>query len=238
VGYAAGTMSPIRRLLLADDDRALSSILSTALREEGFEVSVASTGAQALTEFERSSPDLLILDVLMPEMDGLEVCRRLRKKSSVPIILLTSRSEEVDRVTGLETGADDYVTKPFSTRELCARIRAIERRMAREPAATPEGPEVLAAGELSVDRGRFEVRWKGKPVALTRTEFEMLSALVRRRGFVLNREQLLEHAHGDDVVVTDRTADTFIKRIRKKVRDADPAFDEIETVIGVGYRYR
>jgi DNA-binding response OmpR family regulator len=230
-------MPPVRRLLLADDDRALSSILSAALQEEGYDVTVVGTGLEAVQEFERRAPDLLILDVLMPEMDGLEVCRRLRRKSTVPIILLTSRGEEVDRVTGLETGADDYVTKPFSTRELCARIRAIERRMQREPSADAPN-EVLRADDLELDAGRFEVRWKGRPAPLTRSEFQVLAALVRRRGFVLGREQLLELARGDDVVVTDRTVDTFIKRIRKKLREAEPSFDEIETVIGMGYRYR
>jgi two-component system response regulator ChvI len=238
-------VSPVRRLLLADDDRALSSILSAALREEGYEVTVVGTGLKALQEVERAAPDLLILDVLMPEMDGLEVCRRVRRKSRVPIILLTSRAEEVDRVTGLETGADDYVTKPFSTRELCARIRAIERRLEPAPPAGGGsgggggGNDRVRAGDLEVDPARFEVRWKGKAVVLTRSEFQIVTALARRRGMVLGREQLLELARGDGVVVTDRTVDTFIKRIRKKIREAaDPDFDGIETVIGMGYRYR
>jgi len=227
------------RILFADDDRALAALVSTALREEGFEVEHVATGLQAVQSFDRSPPDVVILDVLMPELDGLEVCRKLRRRSRVPIILLTSRGEEVDRVTGLETGADDYVTKPFSLRELCARIRAIERRVAGAGAAPPEGAaEVLTAGDLTLDPGRFEVRFKGVQASLTRSEFQVLSALVRRRGFVLGREQLLELARGDDAVVTDRTVDTFIKRIRKKLRDAEPSFDEIETVIGVGYRYR
>jgi two-component system response regulator ChvI len=244
-------MAQPRRLLLVDDDRALSSILSTALGEEGFEVLTAFNGLEGLKAFNASKPDLVILDVLMPEMDGLEVCRRIRRESNVPIILLTSRAEEVDRVTGLETGADDYVTKPFSTRELCARIRAIGRRLSpgdaprAEPRAepTPAPPpglqtETLSAGPLVLDSARFEVRWKGKPVTLTRSEFQILAALVRHRGFVLPRERLLDLARGTDVVVTDRTVDTFIKRIRKKIRDAEDSFDEIETVIGVGYRYR
>ena len=227
-----------RRILLADDDRALAALVSTALRDEGFEVEHVTTGLQAMQSFERASPDVVILDVLMPEMDGLEVCRKLRKRSRVPIVLLTSRGEEVDRVSGLEMGADDYVTKPFSLRELCARIRALERRASAPPTDAPAGEEVLAAGELTVDLGRFEVRWKGSPATLTRSELQVLAALVRRRGRVLSREQLLELARGDDAVVTDRTVDTFIKRIRKKLRDAEPGFDEIETVIGVGYRYR
>jgi len=227
-----------RRILLADDDRALAALVSTALRDEGFEVEHVTTGLQAMQSFERASPDVVILDVLMPEMDGLEVCRKLRKRSRVPIVLLTSRGEEVDRVSGLEMGADDYVTKPFSLRELCARIRALERRASAPPADAVEEEEVLAAGDLTLDLGRFEVRWKGAQATLTRSELHVLAALVRRRGRVLSREQLLELARGDDAVVTDRTVDTFIKRIRKKLRDAEPSFDEIETVIGVGYRYR
>ncbi|HEY8206923.1 MAG TPA: response regulator transcription factor [Myxococcaceae bacterium] len=228
---------PFRRILLADDDRALAALVSTALREEGFEVEHVTTGLQAVQSFERAPPDAIVLDVLMPEMDGLEVCRKIRRRSRVPIILLTSRGEEVDRVTGLETGADDYVTKPFSLRELCARIRALERR-ASGPAPEEGGGEAISAGALTIDPDRFEVRWKGVQASLTRSELQVLSALVRRRGRVLSREQLLELARGDDAVVTDRTVDTFIKRIRKKLRDAEPSFDEIETVIGVGYRYR
>ena len=194
----------------------------------------------------------MILDILMPEMDGLEVCRRVRRKSTVPIILLSSRGDEVDRVTGLETGADDYVTKPFSTRELVARIRAMERRVApaapaaaagAAPAPAPTlasavGGEVLEVGRLRLDPGRFEAKWRGKPIALTRSEFQILGALARHRGTVLAREQLLDLARGDDAVVTDRTVDTFVKRLRKKIRDVDADFDEIETVFGVGYRYR
>jgi two-component system response regulator ChvI len=182
---------------------------------------------------------------LMPEMDGLEVCRRIRRKSKVPIVLLSSRGDEVDRVTGLETGADDYVTKPFSTRELVARNRALERRLGAEPAAAPAavatgglGSEIIEAGPLRLDPGRFEVRWRGKPVVLTRSEFQILGALARNRGIVLARERLLDLARGDDAVVTDRTVDTFVKRLRKKIRDVDDGFDGIETVFGVGYRYR
>jgi DNA-binding response OmpR family regulator len=222
----------IRRLLLVDDDHALVRILAAALAEEGFAVETAANGLDGLRRFEAGAPDLVILDVLLPELDGLEVCRRIRRKSAVPIILLTSRAEEVDRVTGLDTGADDYVTKPFSTRELCARIRAIDRRL--QP---PAGAELLTAGPLEIDRPRFEVRWKGQLVAFTRSEFEILAALARKRGFVLSRDQVLELARGDDAAITDRTVDTFVKRIRKKLRDVDPAFDAIETVYGVGYRF-
>jgi two-component system response regulator ChvI len=251
-------MSAIRRLLLVDDDRALASILSLALGEDGFEVRTAANGLEGLRAFEASPPDLVILDVLMPEMDGLEVCRRIRRTSTVPIILLTSRGEEVDRITGLDSGADDYVTKPFSTRELCARIRAISRRLPSAPPGasaappTPPAPErppapavttglpagVLRVGTLVLDPARFEVQCEGRPVPLTRSELLVLAALMRHAGFVLGREQLLDLARGEEVVVTDRTVDTFIKRIRKKVREVTPTFDAIETVIGVGYRLR
>jgi len=225
-------------------------VLAAALGDEGFTVGQAGDGLAGLRAFESEGADLMILDILMPEMDGLEVCRRIRRKSTVPIILLSSRGDEVDRVTGLETGADDYVTKPFSTRELVARIRAVERRVTTAPAAPPAGPapaptlagavggDVLEVGRLRLDPGRFEAKWQGKPITLTRSEFQILGALARHRGTVLAREQLLDLARGDDAVVTDRTVDTFVKRLRKKIRDVDADFDEIETVFGVGYRYR
>lgn len=241
----------INRLLLVDDDALLVAVLSAALAEEGYTVEAAGDGRDALRRFQHSRPDLVVLDVQLPEMDGLEVCRRLRAQASTPIILLTSRAEEVDRVTGLDLGADDYVTKPFSTRELCARIRALDRRLERprrQPGATAPagagsatallGAEPVRAGELLLDPARFLAAWKGQPVALTRSEFQVLLLLARRRGLVLSREQLLDLCRGDDVVVTDRTIDTFIKRLRKKLRQADPAFDAIETVFGIGYRYR
>jgi two-component system response regulator ChvI len=230
----------IRRVLLVDDDQALQTILAAALTDEGFAVATARNGLEGVRAFEADGADLVILDVLMPELDGLEACRRIRRKSNVPIILLTSRAEEVDRVTGLETGADDYVTKPFSTRELVARIRALGRRAgaAAVPAPSALGAEPVQAGALRLDPARFEVMWQGKPVTLTRSEFQILGALARNRGTVLARERLLDIARGEDAVVTDRTVDTFIKRLRKKIRDVDESFDEIETVFGVGYRYR
>ncbi len=228
---------PIRRVLLVDDDAALAAVLKDALGEEGFQVAVAANGLEGWRQFEAAPPDLVILDILMPELDGLEVCRRIRKGGSrVPVILLSSRGEEVDRITGLDTGADDYVTKPFSTRELCARIRALDRRV--HGGAEPLEGEVLRAGALEIDPPRFAVRWKGQPCALTRSEFLLLLALAKNPGFVLSRDRLLDLARGDDVVVTERTVDTFIKRIRKKLRAAEESFDEIETVVGVGYRYR
>lgn len=223
-----------------DDDRALSTVLTAALEEEGFQVLTAHDGREGLRRFTAEQPDLVVLDVLMPEMDGLEVCRRIRASSQVPILLLTSRAEEVDKVSGLDSGADDYVSKPFSTRELCARLRALTRRTLSPQPPTPNaiGERPFSAGPLTVDPSRFEVLWKRAPVTLTRSEFLVLSALARSPGIVLGRERLIDLARGDDVVVTDRTVDTYIKRIRQKVRAVDPDFDAIETVIGVGYRYR
>lgn len=241
----------LNRLLLVDDDALLVAVLRAALIEEGYTVDVAVDGRDALRRFQQQRPDLVILDVQLPELDGLEVCRRLRAQATTPIILLTSRAEEIDRVAGLDLGADDYVTKPFSTRELCARIRALSRRVPSSPAASPPAAGALLAGpasallsagpvqagELYLDPARFLATWKGVPVALTRSEFQILLAISRRRGLVLSREQLLDLVRGDEVV-TDRTIDTFVKRLRKKLRQADPDFDAIETVFGVGYRYR
>ena len=233
----------LHRLLLVDDDSALCRILAAALTEEGFAVRTAATGLEGQRVFEAEPPDLAILDVLLPEMDGLELCRRLRRRHTTPIILLTSRAEEVDRVTGLDSGADDYLTKPFSTRELCARIRAIGRRLERPPqearsAATPPTDPPLVVGHLQMDRARFSVTFRDRPLTLTRSEFQILHALAQSRGIVLSRDRLLELARGGDVIVTDRTVDTFIRRLRKKLAEADPTFDAIETVFGVGYRYR
>ncbi len=229
---------PRPSLLLVDDDAALVGVLASALTEEGFDVVTARDGRAGLAAFAAGRFDLVVLDVLMPELDGLELCRRLRQGSKVPVIFLTSRADEVDRITGLETGADDYVTKPFSTRELVARIRAVLRRTAPVEATTAAPSEVLRVGLLAIDLGRFEVTWKGAPATLTRSEFLVFAALARTPGFVLSRDRLIDLARGDDVVITERTIDTFIKRIRQKLHAIDPAFDAIETVVGVGYRLR
>ena len=224
----------IQRILLVDDDRALAGVVSAALTEEGYDVTLAHDGRDGLLKFQAGGFDLVLLDVLMPELDGFEVCRRIRQSSPVPIFFLTSRADEVDQITGLETGADDYLAKPFSTRALVARIRAIARRL-KEPEAASATSTV---GPLTIDTGRFLVTWNGTAAALTRAEFLVLSALVQQKGFVLSRDRLIDLARGRDVVITERTVDTFIKRIRQKLTAIDAKFDGIETVIGVGYRYR
>lgn len=228
---------PLRRLLLVDDDCALSGVVAAALEEDGFSVTVAHDGRAGLDQFKAGDFDLLLLDVLMPELDGFELCRRVRATSQVPIIFLTSRSEEIDRITGLDLGADDYLPKPFSVRELAARIRAIERRLQNGTPAEPVG-ELLTHGELTVDLGRFEARWQTRSVELTRSELLVLAALTRQPGQVLSRDRLIDLARGGDAVITERTIDTFIKRIRQKMRAADAEFDAIDTVIGVGYRLK
>ncbi len=198
-------------------------------------------GLEAWQAFQEKLPGLVIIDILMPEMDGLELCRRLRGKSeSVPIIFLTSRDEELDRVLGLEIGADDYLCKPFSMRELLARVKVLFRRAALEQgsvrAAAAEAP--LKEGDLELDLQRYTVRWKGRTVTLTVTEFMMLHALVRYPGHVKTRKQLHQDGYPHDAYVSDRTIDSHIKRLRRKLEEIDPLFDRIETVYGLGYRYR
>ena len=222
------------KLLLVDDDPALRSILKDALEEDGFEVAVAGDGKAGLKAAREGAFELIVLDVMMPELDGLSMCRKLRETSQVPVIFLTSRADDVDRITGLELGADDYVAKPFNTRELIARVRAVLRRARPSPSQTGG----VTVGHLVVDEGRFAVSWRGKAVTLTHSEFRVLLALARQPGHVLSRDRLIDQARGEDVVITERTIDTFIKRIRAKCSEVDEGFDAIETVVGVGYRYR
>jgi DNA-binding response OmpR family regulator len=227
------TSTPRPKILLVDDDRGLVDMLSMALEDAGFRVAVAHDGKQGWQRFCDSLPDLVVLDLLMPELDGLGLCQRIREAHTTPIVMLTSRDEEMDKVVGLEMGADDYVTKPFSTRELVARIRAALRRAA----PTTKGHERLVAGDVCLDRARRSVTMQGVPLALTATEFELLWALVAEPGRVLGRDTLMALVYGD-LVVSERTLDTFIKRIRRKLREAVPSCDPIETVRSVGYRYR
>jgi two-component system response regulator ChvI len=226
----------VLRLLVVDDDVALVSVLVDALEEDGFHVTTAHDGKAGLAKFRAGSFDLVLLDVMMPELDGLSLCRKLRETSDVPVIFLTSRADDVDRITGLELGADDFVGKPFNTRELIARMRAVLRRTKRT--AELSAGSAVAVGALTIDEARFLVTWRGKEVTLTSSEFKVLLALAKKPGFVLSRDQLIDAARGSDVVITERTIDTFIKRIRQKCAAVDEDFDAIETVIGVGYRFK
>lgn len=223
-----------------DDEESLRTTVAMALRRDGFRVETFADGLEALNRFERGLPDLVILDLIMPRLDGLELCRRLRARSEqLPILILSSKDEELDRVLGLELGADDYLCKPFALRELIARVRALLRR-ARIRQGAEEGTEeeIIDSGSLRLDLRRFEARWDGKPVPLTLTEFNLLEALARRPGIVKTRVQLLREAYPHDVHVAERTIDTHIKRLRKKLADASPNSDPIETVHSLGYRYR
>ncbi len=229
-------------IALVDDDRNILTSVSIALQAEGFTTRVYSDGAAALKALSENPADLGVFDIKMPRMDGMELLRRLREFSSMPVIFLTSRDDELDEALGLAMGADDYITKPFSQRLLIARIRAILRRqdLAKNEATAssdaPE-PELLVRGRLAMDPARHKVLWDGKAVVLTVTEFLILETLAQRPGVVKNRNQLLDIAYHEDVYVDDRTIDSHIKRIRRKFRAADPMFDGIETLYGVGYRF-
>ncbi|WP_220747189.1 MULTISPECIES: response regulator transcription factor [Jannaschia] len=228
------------RIALVDDDRNILTSVSMTLEAEGFDVKTYNDGQSALDAFSRELPDLCVSDIKMPRMDGMDLLQRLRQKSSVPVIFLTSKDDEIDEVLGLRMGADDYVRKPFSQRLLVERIRAILRRqeaIASDETEAPEETQVMQRGELSMDPLRHAVKWKGRDVTLTVTEFLLLQALAQRPGFVKSRDQLMDVAYDDQVYVDDRTIDSHIKRLRKKMRSADPEFSAIETLYGIGYRY-
>ena len=228
-------------IALVDDDRNILTSVSIALQSEGFITRVYTDGATALKAFGENPPDLGVFDIKMPQMDGMELLRRLREFSALPVIFLTSKDDELDEALGLAMGADDYISKPFSQRLLLARIRAILRRqdLAKSEASAPEAaePELMERGRLAMDPARHKVKWGGETVTLTVTEFLILEALAQRPGVVKNRNQLLDVAYQDDVYVDDRTIDSHIKRIRRKFRAVDPKFDAIETLYGVGYRF-
>ena len=229
-------------IALVDDDRNILTSVSIALQAEGFVTRVYSEGETALKALIDNPPDLAIFDIKMPRMDGLELLRRLREKSALPVIFLTSKDDELDEALGLAMGADDYIAKPFSQRLLIARIRAILRRaeLSQPPAPGAEAApptEILERGRLAMDPARHRVTWDGKPVTLTVTEFLILETLAQRPGIVKNRNQLMDAAYQDDIYVDDRTIDSHIKRVRRKFRQVDPEFDAIETLYGAGYRY-
>ena len=224
------------RIALVDDDQNILTSVSLALEAEGFEVETYSEGEQGLNGISRRPPDLVILDIKMPRLDGMEVLETIRKKSNLPVIFLTSKDDEVDEALGLRIGADDYITKPFSQRLLLERIKAILRRVNIDPQSNSES--VIVRGSLTLDSSRHESKWKGKDVKLTVTEFLILKVLSQRAGMVKTRDQLMDAAYGETIYVDDRTIDSHIKRLRKKFRIIDKSFDQIETLYGVGYRYR
>ena len=227
-------------IALVDDDRNILTSVSIALQAEGFLTRVYSDGETALKALTENPADLAIFDIKMPRMDGLELLRRLRERSQMPVIFLTSKDDELDEALGLAMGADDYIAKPFSQRLLIARIRAILRRTEANQAAGGDeenGADAIDRGRLSMDPARHRVTWAGKPVVLTVTEFMILETLAQRPGIVKNRNQLMDAAYQDDIYVDDRTIDSHIKRVRRKFRQVDPEFDAIETLYGAGYRF-
>ena len=228
------------RIALVDDDRNILTSVAMTLESEGFEVETFNDGQSALDAFSRRMPDMAVLDVKLPRMDGMDLLQRLRGKTRIPVIFLSSKDDEIDEVLGLRMGADDYVKKPFSQRILLERIRALLRRQDPSPAAALANLEdirVLERGHLRMDPLRHAVEWRGQEVALTVTEFMLLQTLAQRPGFVKSREQLMDVAYDDQVYVDDRTIDSHIKRLRKKMRGADDSFNAIETLYGIGYRY-
>lgn len=218
-------------VLVVDDDPHICHVVQFALKKAGFRVELAHDGKQAVEKYVACAPDLIVLDILMPEQDGLTVCRTIRARGDVPIIFLTSVDDELDRVIGLELGADDYVTKPFSPRELTARVKTVLRRAAAQPT---HAAKRLEHGDLSIDLDRYSVHLKEKEVELTATEFNILRALLSFPGKVYARDELMSHAYPDGTVVSERTIDSHMKRIRRKFEQhgASP----IETVHGIGYR--
>ena len=222
------------RILVVDDDPHIREVICFALDKAGLQTASAKDGTEALAMFERQAPSLIVLDVGMPEIDGLEVCRRVRKTSDVPILFLSARDEEIDRVLGLEMGGDDYVTKPFSPRELVARVNAILKRA--KPSAAPAGDRPpLVHGSLSLDRDRHGAAFDGKPLGLTAHEFAMLAAILGRPGAVFSREQIMGLAYEGNIFVSERTIDSHIRNIRAKLA-ALGCRNALETVHGVGFR--
>ena len=226
------TIGAMAKILVVDDDPHIREVLSFALGEAGFETIEAEDGARAIDAFARTTPDLVVLDIVMPELDGTDVCRRIRATSAVPILFLSSRDDEVDRILGLELGGDDYLTKPFSPRELVARVRAVLRRV--KPDAAPAPDRTLCHGRLAVDLDRFTVAWGDRETPLTVTELGILRTLLGRPGKVYSRDELMDRAYDDSTIVADRTIDSHVRRVRSKLKalGADP----IETVHGAGYR--
>ena len=225
----------VNRIALVDDDQNILTSVSLALEAEGFTVDKYLDGEQGLNGITRRPPDLAVLDIKMPRLDGMEVLEKLRKSSNLPVIFLTSKDDEVDEALGLRIGADDYIKKPFSQRLLIERVKAILRRVNLNEDTSPDS--IIVRGELIMDSSRHSSQWKGYDVKLTVTEFLILKDLSQRSGLVKTRDQLMDAAYGETIYVDDRTIDSHIKRLRKKFRLVDKKFDQIETLYGVGYRY-
>ena len=227
-------------IALVDDDRNILTSVSIALEAEGYRIQTYTDGASALDGLKANPPDLAILDIKMPRMDGMELLRRLRQKTDMPVIFLTSKDEEIDELFGLKMGADDFIRKPFSQRLLVERVKAVLRRVSpREQGAVRESDaKVLERGLLKMDPERHTCTWKNDPVTLTVTEFLILQALAQRPGVVKSRNALMDAAYDDQVYVDDRTIDSHIKRLRKKFKAVDDDFEMIETLYGVGYRFK
>lgn len=227
-------------IALVDDDRNILTSVSMALEAEGYRILTYTDGATALDGFKTQSPDLAILDIKMPRMDGMELLRRLRQKTDLPVIFLTSKDEEIDELFGLKMGADDFIRKPFSQRLLVERVKAVLRRFTPKDGATPKenDAKVLERGPLRMDPERHTCTWKGEQVTLTVTEFLILQALASRPGVVKSRNALMDAAYDDQVYVDDRTIDSHIKRLRKKFKSVEDEFEMIETLYGVGYRFK
>ena len=227
------------KIALVEDDRNILTSVSIALESEGFSVDTYADGDDALRGLSQKPADLAILDIKMPRMDGMELLLKIRKKSVMPIIFLTSKDDEVDELLGLRIGADDYIKKPFSQRLLIERIKALLRRRELDENANNGGDKnnAIFRDNLMMDQSRHECTWKGNPLNLTVTEFLLLKSLAYRPGLVKNRDQLIDTAYGENIYVDDRTIDSHIKRLRKKFRAIDPNFSQIETLYGVGYRY-
>ncbi|TDQ83419.1 two-component system response regulator ChvI [Dongia mobilis] len=225
-------------IALVDDDRNILTSVTMTLEAEGFAVRTYSDGAEALRGLTSQPVDLAVLDIKMPRMDGMELLEKLRKSSALPVIFLTSKDDEVDELMGLRMGADDYIKKPFSQRLLIERIRSILRREESRGAAAGASDQALLRGPLMMDPTRHLCTWEGKPVELTVTEFLLLKALAQRPGHVKSRDQLMDAAYGENIYVDDRTIDSHIKRLRKKFKAVVDDFNQIETLYGVGYRYK
>jgi two-component system response regulator RegX3 len=226
----------VTRILVVEDEPSFVEALVVGLEREGFDVDVAVDGVAALDAFERREPDLVLLDVMLPKLSGIDVCRRIRATSNVPIIMVTAKASEIDTVVGLEVGADDYVTKPYRLRELVARMRAALRRSAEGPVEV-ERTDVLEVGDVRMDVDRHEVLIRGEPVAMPLKEFELLELLLDNAGRVLTRDTIISRVWGDDYVGDTKTLDVHVKRLRAKVEEDPAAPDRIVTIRGLGYKF-